>query len=55
MLMIVDQLVEIMIGKETEVLGKIPVPVLLWSSQIPHDLSRPGTRIAAVGRRGLRA
>jgi hypothetical protein len=36
MMMIVEQLVERVIGRETEVAGVQPAPVPLWPPHIPH-------------------
>jgi hypothetical protein len=43
-----EQLVECSLAGETEVLGQKPVPMPLGPPQISHDLTRAGTRTAAV-------
>jgi hypothetical protein len=55
MMVIVEQLVELRLARETEVLGENLPPVPLRPPQIPHDLTRARTRAAAVGSRRLTA
>jgi hypothetical protein len=55
MMMIVEQLVELSIGKGNRSTRRKPGPMPLCPPQIPHELTQARTRDAAVGNRLLTA